>query len=611
MFLSDERAREAYKSFVRRRGLFGFSMKVQELKNFKTTQQDAKAFNNSFLGIKNVPLDEIIGSVEKFESFDKDFIPRNSIIEDRWCRIYQEVMGDANLPPVNLYKIRDEYFVYDGNHRISVAKFMNYKFIEAEVTEFFASGDSEEDVIHKERFAFEKETALEGIVMTKAGNYKRLIRNIWDFKEDCRRVHLGTFQEASKEWYDKLYKPVREILRNNEVEVEGKSEGDLFLGYLDHKYYLSEYRKYNVGYTFALIDFINYIKVGSGEIGITSFKMNRNFITSFRNLYDFDKKIFYKLEYQEKFGMLRSFSDRKFSRENHIIGEIELYKKLNNVESFKESMKLWFTNVYAHYYELFAESSQVLGDLPFFEDDQEIIEDIVKYSREYRKREKRLLSNQEIVYKYVLDVYLPILSILEKRKIEGSREDYYLDISHRYLYYLRYAGELRLIEFERKYISEGDTSISSFISNTFSRRSDRGDMFRDIKKLLIYYSATKAEGEKQVDKFYEVINKYEGSDNFRAIHRLRESLINTMEEDYETDWVTDVLKKDLEALASRREIIINYNTKRVFKYVKGIWENYTLLDYYTVLIPLNIKKEGEERNIVETALEYMKRDFRY
>ncbi len=390
MYLTDERAREAYKSFLRKRGLFGFSLNVQELKRFKDIQRESRAYNNSFLGIKNVLLDEIVGSVEKYGDFDRDFIPTNSIIEDRWCRIYKEVMGDANLPPVNLYKIRDEYFVYDGNHRISVAKFMNYKFIEAEVTEFFPTGDSEEDVIYRERFAFEKETGLEGIVVTSAGSYERLKRNIWDFKNDSR-TDQGSYAEAAREWYERLYRPVREIIASNNLLTPSRKGGDLFLSYLDHKYYLSEYRKYNVGYTFSLIDFINYMKVQSGERVYTTFKLDRNFITTFRNLYDFDKKIFYKPHYQEKFAILREFSSRKFSRENHIIGEIELYRYLNDIESFREGIDLWFTEVYAQYYEIFLEKSQVLGEKPLFDEDQDIIEDIVRYSREYRKREKEIL----------------------------------------------------------------------------------------------------------------------------------------------------------------------------------------------------------------------------
>ena len=515
-------------------------------------------------------------------------------------------MGDANLPPVNLYKIRDEYFVYDGNHRISVAKFMNYKFIEAEVTEFFPSGDSEEDVIYRERFAFEKETGLEGIIVTRAGSYERLKRNIWDFKDDSR-TDQGSYSEAAREWYEKLYRPVREIITNNNLLSSSRKGGDLFLSYLDHKYYLSEYRKYNVGYTFSLIDFINYMKVKSGERIYTTFKLDKNFITAFRNLYDFDKKIFYKGEYQEKFSVLRDFSNRKFSRENHIIGEIELYRYLNNIDSFRDGINLWFTEVYAQYYEIFLEKSQVLGGEPLFDDDQDIIEDIVRYSREYRKREKGILTTREIVFNYMLDVYHPILAILENRRSDEDKRKMYLNISHRYLYYLRYSGEKRLVDFERRYLSEG--SFSNFIGSAFNLKVNRGDMFRDIKKLLIYYAPTKAAGEKQVEDFYRVTGAYHGTDSFKTIHNLRESLISSMERDPKVNWVVDILQRDLEILSQRREVIINYNTKRVLKYVKGIWKNYSLIDYYATLIPLDFK-EGE-RNIGETALEYMKRDFRY
>lgn len=607
MFLNDERAREAYRSFLRKRGLFGFFQSREKLKRFKDIQKESGAFNNSFLGIKNIPLDEIVGSVEKYGDFDKDFIPTNSIIEERWCRIYKEVMGDANLPPVNLYKIRNEYFVYDGNHRISVAKFMNYKLIEAEVTEFFPSGDSEEDVIHKERFAFEKETGLEGIIVTKAGSYERLRRNIYDFKSDCKSINFATDKEAAREWYEKLYRPVREIIINNKLAGERRSAGDVFLGYLDHKYYLSEYRKYNVGYTYSLIDFINYLKVKSGEKIYTTFILDKNFITSFRNLYDFDRKIFYKDEYQEKFKILKEFSKRKFSRENHIIGEIELHRYLNKLDTFDEAINLWFTEVYAEYYELYLEKSQVLGQAPIFREDQEIIEDIVRYSREYRKIHKRMLTTHEIVLNYMLDVYLPILSIIEDRREDEDKERLYLDISHRYLYYLRYNGEKKLIDFERKYLSEG--SFQNFIGSALKLKVKKGDMFRDIKKLLIYYAPTKEEGEKQVDDFYSVVNRYNGTDNFSTIHNLRESLIATMEEDYNTNWVRDVLQKDLEALVQKEDFLINYNTKRVFNYVKGRWKSYSLIDYYATVIPLDFKRK--EGNIEEATLEYMKRDFRY
>ncbi|MGH3089675.1 MAG: hypothetical protein ACRDSJ_20510 [Rubrobacteraceae bacterium] len=41
-----------------------------------------------------------------------------------------------HLPPVELYKVGERYFVYDGNHRVSVARHRKAAAIDAIVTEF-------------------------------------------------------------------------------------------------------------------------------------------------------------------------------------------------------------------------------------------------------------------------------------------------------------------------------------------------------------------------------------------------------------------------------------------------------------------------------------------
>jgi hypothetical protein len=43
---------------------------------------------------------------------------------------------DIALPPVELYKVGEIYFVVDGHHRISVARNQGQVFIEADVREF-------------------------------------------------------------------------------------------------------------------------------------------------------------------------------------------------------------------------------------------------------------------------------------------------------------------------------------------------------------------------------------------------------------------------------------------------------------------------------------------
>jgi hypothetical protein len=49
------------------------------------------------------------------------------------------------LPPVELYKLGDAYFVKDGNHRVSVARAHGQAFIEAYVTEMDMATNSAPD----------------------------------------------------------------------------------------------------------------------------------------------------------------------------------------------------------------------------------------------------------------------------------------------------------------------------------------------------------------------------------------------------------------------------------------------------------------------------------
>ena len=55
---------------------------------------------------------------------------------ERWKRVDLAFHRDQVLPPVSLYKLGDAYFVEDGNHRVSVARYHGAEWIEADVTEF-------------------------------------------------------------------------------------------------------------------------------------------------------------------------------------------------------------------------------------------------------------------------------------------------------------------------------------------------------------------------------------------------------------------------------------------------------------------------------------------
>jgi hypothetical protein len=64
-------------------------------------------------------------------------MPTKASLAERWKRVDRPFHSGLELPAVRLYKIGDSYFVEDGNHRVSVARYQGVQWIEAEVTEFF------------------------------------------------------------------------------------------------------------------------------------------------------------------------------------------------------------------------------------------------------------------------------------------------------------------------------------------------------------------------------------------------------------------------------------------------------------------------------------------
>lgn len=88
----------------------------------------------SYRGIRSVPIARIVGSVDRFEDFDRAFLPRTRHSAGRWQSVARAHVAGRGLPPVQLYEIGGDYFVQDGHHRISVARLGGQQFIDAEVT---------------------------------------------------------------------------------------------------------------------------------------------------------------------------------------------------------------------------------------------------------------------------------------------------------------------------------------------------------------------------------------------------------------------------------------------------------------------------------------------
>ena len=103
---------------------------------FESVRRATGADNRKYLGLRTVEVQRIVGSVGRSKEFDRDFMPATRSIGGRWKRVDAAFHRGVDLPPVRLYEICGGYFVEDGNHRVSVARFQGVEMMDAEVTRF-------------------------------------------------------------------------------------------------------------------------------------------------------------------------------------------------------------------------------------------------------------------------------------------------------------------------------------------------------------------------------------------------------------------------------------------------------------------------------------------
>lgn len=558
--IDKEEAEIAFKKALRKTRFNFFDRENRKIKEFSVVEKENQLSNKIYLGVKEVPVVKIVGTVEKAQDFDKDFNPLREESKGRWSSVYIKYLESGSLPPVILYKFREEYYVYDGNHRISVAKNLNFHSIEAEVYEFFSQNNEEIDKLSRERFSFEKESGLSNIECSRVENYKEL-------REEVRKfLNLYFLGEENLEkaivWYQRVFTPIVNILISNFKNLENENNGDIFVEYLKYKNTYRLGNKYQRGYTNTLIDYLNRNKILLVKDLKTDINLDSFLIDDFRKLYYIDKIIFYTDDTKGKIKAIREYSKKQFRRETLIIGEIALFNLVNDIPGFIVGMQRWFEQVYNFYKEEIILKSKQLNLTLDGLNLEEIVEDCIRYSRYYRKKEGKLLTKKELIYSYILDIYLPIFIMFQENELEKNRNKQYLKISQSYLYYTRYGGLDNLREFiEKNIVNKEEYKIGDF---TLS------------KNIKLDYNL-----DKELESYWS-LKDYGGTQNYETIYRLKEYIkflnIKTLEE------INKKFKEDIEKLIKNREILIQYNNSRVLNVVKGKWEQYTFIDYYGTLV---------------------------
>jgi hypothetical protein len=91
--------------------------------------------NRKSIGIKDIPVKEIIGTLYRHSDFDHQFRPLKKNLRDRWVNIYL-LHDKEGWPPILVHKVGENYYIEDGHHRVSVARALGIAFMEAKVWEY-------------------------------------------------------------------------------------------------------------------------------------------------------------------------------------------------------------------------------------------------------------------------------------------------------------------------------------------------------------------------------------------------------------------------------------------------------------------------------------------
>lgn len=541
-------AQSAYKKFLKSsRGILGLNFKKQEnLKSFAEIQKEENAYNSVNLGIKEIPLGKIVGSVEKYSYFDKNFVPKNNIVKQRWISIYTAYMAETMLPPVILYKIKDDYYVYDGNHRVSVAKFLNFASIEAEVEEFLPTKDTKDKVIYREHMFFEKETGIEGIILSEPIKYKYLREEIESYTNllSKRRNKEFTLKEGAAKWYKEVFLPIKVLLEENNIEESQKKNiNDIFMFVLDHKYYLSKNEGKNKGYLYSTIDFINLVKTNDN-----------------RNLYDICK-----IETQEAIDKYI-----KLAVLDEELIDPEFQQKKEKKELLKKEISEYFSEALEKLPVRYSEYLSGTGN-------QEDIftEYILEYMKILNKGKKLEILNtgsgqQELedktesadfhaekkisVLNYILEIFLPITEILmwiNEENVFSPRE--YGNLQNEFFHLLRLKKIL---------LSEGKSAKYENImaeNIKIAVNTKNIDMLYGVKKFLVKEKEKEfLKNLEDAEKFKKLLEKYGEIKRYETYTDFFIMLDNYGEKKFITG-----IEKDLEEFYSFDEIINEYKTQEV------------------------------------------------
>ncbi|HEX6332235.1 MAG TPA: ParB N-terminal domain-containing protein [Actinomycetota bacterium] len=232
------RRREAYRRLA---GIAGRN-RSRPLLSLDEVSHRLRALEQTYAGIRPIPVADVVGTVGRVDDFDRDFLPKRSKIQQRWENV-EGSYPEGDFPPIVVYEIDGRYFVVDGHHRVAIARQRGVEMIDAEITQLRASDGLPADadlgsiIMLEQHRRFMEESGLAvarpeaSIEFSRPQGYIELLEHIKIHGFHLMMERQRTMEEVASDWFDRVYLPTVEAIHREGLPalLPRATDADLFL----------------------------------------------------------------------------------------------------------------------------------------------------------------------------------------------------------------------------------------------------------------------------------------------------------------------------------------------------------------------------------------------
>jgi hypothetical protein len=218
---------------------------VDSLLPLREVEGRLRVLGQSYAGMQTIPIERIVGSVDRSVDFDRFFRPRKRSDLRQRINSLRAAFADSPIPPISVYEASGLYFVSDGHHRVALTRADGGEFIDAEVTALRLSnqlhpGVDVLELVHTQQHdQFMTRTQLNESHPEMTIEFSRPI-GYWELTDliqahgytlSAGRGEFVPLPKAAMDWYDQCWLPAQAAISATSLrsKYDFKTPSDLYL----------------------------------------------------------------------------------------------------------------------------------------------------------------------------------------------------------------------------------------------------------------------------------------------------------------------------------------------------------------------------------------------